>query len=120
MSRVGWLGLGAMGLPMAQRLIKDAHDVTGYDLRRRRGRRCGGRGSPASTAAEVSDGAEYLFVVVATPEQAQAALFGPTMAPPGARARGRGRRDEHDRPRRPCATSPSGSRRPASGCSTRR
>ena len=31
MARVGWLGLGAMGLPMARRLIGASHEVTAYD-----------------------------------------------------------------------------------------
>ena len=31
MSRMGWLGLGAMGLPMVRRLIGATHEVTAYD-----------------------------------------------------------------------------------------
>ena len=84
MARVGWLGLGAMGLPMARRLIGDAHEVTGFDpvpASREALGAAGGR--PVSTAAEVSEGAAYLFVIVATPEQAQAALFGPDGAAGG-------------------------------------
>ncbi len=34
-------------------------------------------GKPASTAGDAAEGADYLFVTVATPEQATAALFGP-------------------------------------------
>ena len=61
MSRVGWLGLGAMGLPMARRLIGASHDVTAFDpvpASRETLATAGGR--PVSTAAEASEGAEDL------------------------------------------------------------
>ena len=32
MTKVSVIGLGAMGLPMAQCLVKDGFDVTGFDL----------------------------------------------------------------------------------------
>ena len=76
MSRVGWLGLGAMGLPMARRLIDASHDVSAYDpvpVAREAFVAAGGR--VASTAADAADGAELVFVTVATPDQATAALF---------------------------------------------
>ena len=77
MARVGWLGLGAMGLPMARRLLGATHEVTAYDpvpASLETFAAAGGR--PAATAGEVSEGAEQLFVTVATPEQAMGALFG--------------------------------------------
>lgn len=77
MARVGWLGLGAMGLPMARRLIGASHDVTAYDpVPASLEALAAAGGRPASTAAEVSEGADVLFVTVATPEQATGALFG--------------------------------------------
>jgi len=30
--RIGWLGLGAMGAPMASCLARAGHDVAGYDV----------------------------------------------------------------------------------------
>jgi 3-hydroxyisobutyrate dehydrogenase/putative dehydrogenase len=78
MVRVGWLGLGAMGLPMVRRLIGASHEVTAYDpVPASLEALAASGGRPASTAAEVSDGADYVFVIVATPEQAAAALFSP-------------------------------------------
>ena len=78
MARVGWLGLGAMGLPMAQRLIGASHEVAGFDpVQASRDKLAAVGGRPASTAAEAAADAEFLFVIVATPEQATAALFGP-------------------------------------------
>jgi 3-hydroxyisobutyrate dehydrogenase-like beta-hydroxyacid dehydrogenase len=35
MTRVGFVGLGAMGLPMAQNLLKAGFEVAGFDLRAR-------------------------------------------------------------------------------------
>ncbi len=74
MVRVGWLGLGAMGLPMARRLLEASNDVTAYDPVPAALAAFGGR--PATTASAAADGADLLFVTVATPEQAAAALFG--------------------------------------------
>ena len=32
MAKIGFIGLGNMGLPMAQNLIKAGHAVTGFDV----------------------------------------------------------------------------------------
>ena len=78
MARVAWLGLGAMGLPMARRLIEASHDVAAFDpVPASLEMIAGFGGRPASTAAEASAGADLVFVTVATPEQATAAMFGP-------------------------------------------
>ncbi len=78
MARVGWLGLGAMGLPMARRLIEASHAVTAYDpVQASLEALADSGGRPAATAAGACAGAELVFVTVATPEQALAALFGP-------------------------------------------
>jgi 3-hydroxyisobutyrate dehydrogenase/putative dehydrogenase len=78
MLRVAWLGLGAMGLPMARRLVEAPHDVTAYDpVQAARETFATAGGAPAATAAEASTGADLVFVIVATPDQATAALFGP-------------------------------------------
>jgi 3-hydroxyisobutyrate dehydrogenase len=77
MARVGWLGLGAMGLPMARRLIGASHDLTAYDpVPASLESLAASGGRSVSTAAEVSEGADLVFVTVATPEQAMGALFG--------------------------------------------
>src|SRR3954468_6740118 len=87
MSRVGWLGLGAMGLPMAKRLVGASHEVTAYDpMPAAQQAFAAAGGQPVTTAAEVSGGADAVFVTVATPDQTMAALFGEggaanTMAP---------------------------------------
>ena len=35
MTRVGWIGLGAMGLPMARSVARAGHEVSAYDRIRR-------------------------------------------------------------------------------------
>jgi 3-hydroxyisobutyrate dehydrogenase len=76
MARVGWLGLGAMGLPMARRLIGAPHEVTAFDpVPASLEAIVEAGGHPAATAAEASADADLVFVTVATPEQAMAALF---------------------------------------------
>jgi 3-hydroxyisobutyrate dehydrogenase-like beta-hydroxyacid dehydrogenase len=77
MSQVGWLGLGAMGLPMARRLIGASHAVTAYDpVQASLDAVASAGGQPAATAGDAAEGADVVFVTVATPEQATAALFG--------------------------------------------
>jgi 3-hydroxyisobutyrate dehydrogenase/putative dehydrogenase len=66
-----------MGLPMARRLIGASHDVTAYDpVPAAREAVAAAGGHPASTPADVAEGAEAVVVTVATPDQALAALFG--------------------------------------------
>ena len=66
---VAWLGLGAMGTPMAARLRAAGHDVRAHDPK---GGPDGGAGTPALAAA----GCDVLVLMVATPEQATQALHG--------------------------------------------
>ena len=77
MARVGWLGLGAMGLPMAKVLLGASHEVTAFDpVQSSREALAAAGGQAVQTAAEASADADLTFVTVATPEQAAAALFG--------------------------------------------
>jgi 3-hydroxyisobutyrate dehydrogenase len=78
MARIGWLGLGAMGLPMVKLLIEASHEVAAYDPVPASLEAFGAiGGEPAPNPAAASAGAEVLFVTVATPDQAASALFGP-------------------------------------------
>lgn len=69
---VGWLGLGAMGTPMALRQAAAGRVVVAFDP-----------GAPAPAGVELVSGpaavaqvADVLVLMVATPGQAEAALFG--------------------------------------------
>lgn len=66
---VGFLGIGAMGLPMAQRIHDSGRPLRAVDLSRGRVLKASELGIPASTAIEDLAEAYVLFVVVATGDQ---------------------------------------------------
>lgn len=70
MSRVGWIGLGAMGLPMAGNVARAGHDVTAYDIDPGRAASLADDGvKPATSISQAATGAEVLVLMVATPAQ---------------------------------------------------
>lgn len=84
---VGWVGLGAIGLPMAARAAAAGHRVLAWDpVAERRDAAAAVGIEPAAELAAIADGAGDLVVcVVRTAEQAEAALLGPdgALAPGG-------------------------------------
>ena len=78
MDRIGFVGLGAMGEPMARRLLLGGEaDLVVYDRATEPVQslvEAGARG--ASSAREAGEDAGALVLMVATPEQAEEALFG--------------------------------------------
>lgn len=75
--RIAWIGLGAMGLPMARRLLARGFSVAGYDQSdasvaafRDAG------GEPRASVPDAARDADVLAVMVATPDQARVVLFG--------------------------------------------
>lgn len=73
--RVGWIGLGAMGLPMAQCLVQAEHAVTAFDLDSARLAQF--TGTRAMSAVEAVESTEVVAIMVATAGQLDAVLFGP-------------------------------------------
>ena len=76
MNRVAFVGLGAMGLPMAEQLVKQQMHVTGFDMRAEAVAKLvavGGHG--AASAAGAARDAEALVVMVVNADQAEAVLF---------------------------------------------
>jgi 3-hydroxyisobutyrate dehydrogenase len=72
--RVGWIGLGAMGFPMAQCLVGAGHDVAAFDLDPVR--RAQFTGVQAVSAVQAVERAEVVAIMVATPAQLEEVLFG--------------------------------------------
>jgi 3-hydroxyisobutyrate dehydrogenase/putative dehydrogenase len=72
---VGWIGLGAMGAPMAAAVVRSGQALTAYDIDPTRAEALEGVKAAAS-AAEAARGADVLVVMVATPEQVESVLFG--------------------------------------------
>ena len=75
MSTIGWIGLGAMGGPMAQCVAAAGHPVTAYDVSLDRARSLAGGGLVAvDSIRAAATGAEVLVLMVATPDQVDAVL----------------------------------------------
>jgi len=76
--RIGWLGLGAMGAPMAGCLARAGHSVVAYDIVPGRAAALAGGGIQAadSISGAVRD-AGIAAIMVATPDQVDQVLFGP-------------------------------------------
>ena len=61
MARIGFIGLGNMGLPMAQNLLKAGHAVTGFDVAKAAVERLSAAGGAAATSvAEACAGADVV------------------------------------------------------------
>lgn len=77
--KIGWVGLGAMGAPMAGRALTAGFDVVAYDNDPARLSAVAGPSGlrPAGTAGEAVQGADVVVLIVATPEQAEEVLFSP-------------------------------------------
>ena len=60
--KIGWIGLGQMGLPMSSNLVAAGHEVAGYDLDRDAvARFAEAGGKAAASIAEACQGAEVVF-----------------------------------------------------------
>ncbi|SFI94878.1 NAD(P)-dependent oxidoreductase [Methylobacterium brachiatum] len=75
-SRLAFVGLGAMGLPMAGHLVAAGFSVRGYDVRAEsRAAVAALGGAPAETLAQATDGADALLLMVVNAAQAEDVLF---------------------------------------------
>jgi len=77
MNKVGFVGLGNMGIGMAKNLLKNGFELTGYDLREERLNelsRLGGK--PAANCREVAENSEAVFVMVLNGEQVKEVVLG--------------------------------------------
>lgn len=73
---VGFVGLGAMGLPMALNLVKAGYTVRGFDLNPAALAALGQAGGiGVASAAEAAAGADALVLMVVNAAQAEAVLF---------------------------------------------
>jgi 3-hydroxyisobutyrate dehydrogenase len=89
MTRVGWVGLGAMGLPMARCVVRAGYEMTAYDIDPGRAALLAAdQVTPAASISAVASGVDVLVLMVATPGQVEAVLYGDDPAasalPPGA------------------------------------
>lgn len=74
--KIAFVGLGAMGLPMATNLVKAGHSVRGFDMRATSMDALAAEGGiRAASLAAACDGAEILILMVVNAEQARSVLF---------------------------------------------
>lgn len=73
---IAFIGLGAMGLPMARRLVEAGHDVRGHDVTAAARERFSEAGGTLSGSIEKAcDGADALFLMVVNADQTEGVLF---------------------------------------------
>ncbi len=76
-SRVAWLGLGMMGVPMAARLAGAGFDLRGYDpVETGRAALAEAGGTACASAAEAAESAQVLITMLPTGKAVAQALFG--------------------------------------------
>jgi len=78
MASIGFIGLGNMGLPMAQNLIAAEHEVTGYDVNQAAiDRLASAGGKAAGTVKAAVTGAEIVITMLPAGEQVREVYLGP-------------------------------------------
>ncbi|MFD3523301.1 2-hydroxy-3-oxopropionate reductase [Streptomyces sp. NPDC058653] len=75
--KVAWIGLGIMGSPMAENLIKAGYSVTGFTLEQEKlDRLAANGGTVAASIAEAVDGADVVITMVPASPQVEAVAYG--------------------------------------------
>src|SRR5919202_1134915 len=77
MAALAFLGLGAMGAPMAARLIGAGHAVTVWNRTRARAEAVEGAARIADSPADAARDVEAVVTMLATPQAVSEVLFGP-------------------------------------------
>lgn len=86
MTTIGFVGLGAMGSRMAQRLVDAGYDLVAWNRTAGKVDRLTGA-TPAATPAEAAAGADAVITMVADPPALRAVTEGPDGVAAGVRAR---------------------------------
>jgi 3-hydroxyisobutyrate dehydrogenase-like beta-hydroxyacid dehydrogenase len=77
MAKIGFLGLGEMGAPMANRLLHAGHEVVAWNRSAERTLPLSREGAAvAASPANAAAGADFLITMLATPEALEQVLFG--------------------------------------------
>ncbi len=74
--KVGWIGLGAMGAPMALVTAQAGHEITAFDMNPATLENVAPLVASASTSRDAATGADVVVIMVATGAQLEAVLFG--------------------------------------------
>ncbi len=76
--KIGWIGMGRMGFPMAERLIKAGHDVSIWNRTRAKAEPLAQIGGKVVDRLSDLKDVDVLFSIVATGEDVQEVLYGKT------------------------------------------
>ncbi len=74
--KIGWIGAGRMGTPMAERLIKAGHDVTIWNRTRAKAEPLAGLGGKLVDKPVELASCEVVFAIVSTGKDVEQVLFG--------------------------------------------
>ncbi len=78
MSRVGFIGVGVMGMPMAANLLKGGYQVRAFDLDQARLEAIGRMGAQiADSPGQATESAAFVITMLPTGEHVAEAVFGP-------------------------------------------
>jgi 3-hydroxyisobutyrate dehydrogenase len=75
-SKIGWIGVGRMGTPMAQRLLKAGHDVSIWNRTRAKAEPLSADGGKIVDKPADLAGCEVVFAIVSTGKDVEHVLFG--------------------------------------------
>jgi 3-hydroxyisobutyrate dehydrogenase len=73
---LGWVGLGRMGYPMAERLLKAGHPVTAWNRTRAKAEPLAAKGARIAENLADLGGADIVFTMVSTGDDLKQVLFG--------------------------------------------
>ncbi len=75
--RIGWIGAGRMGLPMAERLVKAGHDVTVWNRTAAKADPLARLGAKVAKSAADLAGSDIVFSIVSAGKDLEEVYFGP-------------------------------------------
>ena len=75
--KIGWIGLGRMGVPMAERLLKAGHDVTVWNRTRAKAEPLAKSGGKIADKLSDLAGLDVVFSIVSTGKDLDEVYFGP-------------------------------------------
>jgi len=74
--KLGWIGVGRMGMPMAERLLKAGHDVSIWNRTRAKAEPLAARGGKIVDTPSALAGCDIVFAIVSTGKDVEQVLFG--------------------------------------------
>jgi 3-hydroxyisobutyrate dehydrogenase len=74
--RIGWIGIGRMGFPMAERLLNAGHQLSVWNRTRAKAEPLARKGATLSGSPADLSGADILFIMVSTAGDVEDVLFG--------------------------------------------